>query len=126
MGSTLACAERVECAWRCGLWQNFPACWCSCTGYAEDRSLTPLRFGFVIVGVFFCPIELPRSKLRGIKPNTRNPNNLEQRQLDILTMQLLVNLFGSLIFDVAANRFFTPVAAHGAHEVAFGPKFATP
>jgi len=59
-------------------------------------------------------------------PNTRNPNNLEQRQLDILTMQLLVNLFGSLIFDVAANRFFTPVAAHGAHEVAFGPKFATP
>src|SRR6267378_5014856 len=70
--------------------------------------------------------ELPRSKLRGIKPNTRNPNNLEQRQLDILTMQLLVNLFGSLIFDVAANRFFTPVAAHGAHEVAFGPKFATP
>ena len=53
---TLTCTGRVWCAHRCGLWQNFPACWCSCTGYAEERSLTPLRFGFVIVGVFFCPL----------------------------------------------------------------------
>ena len=59
-------------------------------------------------------------------PNTQHPKNLEQRQLDLLTMELLVDLFGSLVFDVAANRFFTPVTPHSAHEVAFGPKFATP
>jgi len=38
-------------------------------------------------------------------PNTQHPNDLEQRQLDLLTMQLLVNLFGPLIFDVAAESF---------------------
>src|SRR4030095_12729241 len=65
--------------------------------------------------------ELPRSKLRGINPKTS-----EQLQLDVLTMQLLIGLFLSLLLDILANGFFIAVPTNGTDKVPFGPQFAAP
>ena len=41
-------------------------------------------------------------------------------------MQLLLSLFGALLFDILANDFFAPVTADRAEKIAFRPKFPTP
>jgi hypothetical protein len=41
-------------------------------------------------------------------------------------MQLLIGLFGALLFDLLADDFFAPMTADGADEIAFRPKFSTP
>ena len=85
-------------------------------------------------------IELPRSKLRGIKPplarsygppvwrgNTGScVHSLEQPQLDVLAMQLRIGFFTALLPDICANDFFIPMTTYGTNEIPLGPTFATP
>ena len=84
--------------------------------------------------------ELPRSKLRGIKPplarsygppvwrgNTGScVHSLEQPQLDVLAMQLRIGFFTALLPDICAHDFFIPMTTYGTNEIPLGPKFATP
>ena len=84
--------------------------------------------------------ELPRSKLRGIKPplarsygppvwrgNTGScVHSLEQPQLDVLAMQLRIGFFTALLPDICAHDFFMPMTTYGTNEIPLGPKFATP
>ena len=89
--------------------------------------------------------ELPRSKLRGIKPPlaySHGPpvwrggcscilrvacmRTLEQPQLDVLAMQLRIAFFTALLPHILANDFFIPVPAYSTDEIAFGPKLASP
>ena len=71
--------------------------------------------------------ELPRSKLRGIKPPLARSYGppvwrgntgacvriLEQPQLDILAMQLRIPFFTALLPHIVANDFFIPVTSYG-------------
>ena len=87
--------------------------------------------------------ELPRSKLRGIKPplaDSHGPASLagsyswsvwmacrrplEHPQLDILTMQLRIGLFTALLPPILADDGFIPVTAYRTDEGAFGPQLA--
>jgi hypothetical protein len=84
--------------------------------------------------------ELPRSKLRGIKPplarsygppvwrgNTGScVHSLEQPQLDVLAIQLRRGFFTALLPDICAHDFFMPMTTYGTNEIPLGPKFATP
>ena len=89
--------------------------------------------------------ELPRSKLRGIKPplaDSHGPASLagsyswsvwmacrrplEHPQLDILTMQLRIGLFTALLPPILADDGFIPVTAYRTDEGAFGPQLAPP
>ena len=84
--------------------------------------------------------ELPRSKLRGIKPplaRSYGPPvwrghtgscvySLEQPQLDVLAMQLRIGFFTALLPDICANNFFIPMTTYSTNEIPLGPKFATP
>ena len=84
--------------------------------------------------------ELPRSKLRGIKPplaRSYGPpvwrghtgscvHSLEQPQLDVLAMPLRVGFFAALLPDICANNFFIPMTTYSTNEIPLGPTFATP
>jgi hypothetical protein len=100
---TLACAGRVWCAHRCGLSQNFPACWRSCTGYAEESSFTPLRFGFVIVGVFFCLL-FEKGMAMPAKPRKKPPPQTTSDYLSTLEHTIRQLAYGHHTFTVFVRR----------------------
>ena len=89
--------------------------------------------------------ELPRSKLRGIKPplaDSHGPaslagsyscsvwmtgrRTLEQPQLDIVAMQLRIVLLTALLPHILADDGFIPMTTYRTDEGAFGPPLATP
>ena len=89
--------------------------------------------------------ELPRSKLRGIKPplaDSHGPaslagsyswsvwmacrRTLEQPQLDVLTMQLRIVLCTALLPHILADDGCIPMTTYRTDEGAFGPQLATP
>ena len=89
--------------------------------------------------------ELPRSKLRGIKPPlaySHGPpvwrggcsyllwrsrrRTLEQPQLDVLAMELRIAFVTALLPHILANDCFIPVTPDGTDAIAFRPKRATP
>ena len=69
-------------------------------------------------------MKAPRNKLRGIKLQNLEPP--KQLYLDVLTMQLLIRPFATLLLDILTDDFFMAMTANSANKVAFGPKFATP
>ena len=113
--SMLACAGRVECAWRCGLRQNVPACWRSYTSYAEGRSFAPLRFGFVIVGVFFCLL-FDKGMAMPAKPRKKPPPQTTSDYLSTLEHAIRQLAYGQHLFTTF--RHFVELSAISLSNVA--------